>query len=99
MCLSRLREVLFQKKKLKNSAEKKLMLAYCNIMLCGTLEVRYSMLISIFFMLACCNVMMCGTLKVRHSVCYFNFLFIAGFVFLFDWCNKKIGQKEGLPSS
>ena len=99
MCLSRLQEVLFQKKKLKNSAEKKLMLAYCNIMLCGTLEVRYSMLISIFFMLACCNVMMCGTLKVRHSVCYFNFLFIAGFVFLFDWCNKKIGQKEGLLSS
>ena len=58
------------------------------------------MLISIFFMLACCNVMMCGTLEVsRHSVCYFNFLFIAGFVFLFDWCNKKIGQKEGLLSS
>ena len=57
------------------------------------------MLISIFFMLACCNVMMCGTLKVRHSLCYFNFLFIAGFVFLFDWCNKKIGQKKGLPSS
>ena len=84
MCLSRLREVLFQKKKLKNSAEKKLMLAYCNIMLCGTLEVRYSMLISIFFMLACCNVMMCGTLEVRHSVRHFNFLFIADFVFLFD---------------
>ena len=57
------------------------------------------MLISIFFMLACCNVMMCGTLEVRHSVCYFNFLFIAGFVFLFDWCNKRIGEKEGLPSS
>ena len=99
MCLSRLREVLFQKKKLKNSAEKKLMLAYCNIMLCGTLEVRHSVLISIFFMLVCCNVMMCGTLEVRHSVRHFNFLFIAGFVFLFDWCNKRIGQKEGLPSS
>ena len=75
------------------------MLAYCNIMLCGTLEVRYSVLISIFFMLACCNVMMCGTLEVRHSVRHFNFLFIAGFVILFDWCNKKIGKKEGLPSS
>lgn len=58
------------------------------------------MLISIFFMLACCNVMMCGTLEVRHSVCYFNFLFIAGFVFLFDWCNKKkLAKKEGLLSS
>ena len=99
MCLSRLREVLFQIKKIEKFSRKKLMLAYCNIMLCGTLEVRHSVLISIFFMLACCNVMMCGTLEVRHSVCYFNFLFIAGFVFLFDWCNKKIGQKEGLPSS
>ena len=64
-------------------------------MLCGTLEVRHSVLISIFFMLACCNVMMCGTLEVRHSVCYFNFLFIAGFVFLFDWCNKKNWRKGG----
>ena len=84
MCLSRLREVLFQKKKIEKFGRRKLMLAYCNIMLCGTLEVRYSMLISIFFMLACCNVMMCGTLEVRHSVRHFNFLFIADFVFLFD---------------
>ena len=28
-------------------------------------------------------------------MCDFNFLFIAGFVFLFDWCNKKKNWRKG----